>query len=64
MNQREHPPDVTALIVTRETDVTRALRGSREKNVTPVLLVTMETYVVSFSNVIGETNFVNSPNEM
>ena len=42
VNQRAHLSDVTVLIVTKETDVT------------PVLLVTMETHVVSFSKVISE----------
>ena len=71
VNEPGHPPDVIALTVTKETDMTRVrrgsremvvenvltgskemaaqnvLRGSREMNVTPVLMVTMETCVVS-----------------
>ena len=59
MNQRTGPPDVTVLIVTKETDVIYALKGSRvmiarnvpfvskEMNVTHVLLVTTVIYVVS-----------------
>ena len=41
-----HPPDVTALIVTKETDVTRALRGSRERVVLNAHRITMEMIVV------------------
>ena len=36
-NKPGHPPDVTALNVTKETDVTGAPRGSREKDVKNVL---------------------------
>ena len=59
VNESGHPPDVTALTVTKETDVTRAQRGSREMaaqtflrgskgmDVIDVLMVTMVTRVVS-----------------
>ena len=40
------PPDVTALIVTRETDVNNVLRGSGEKAAENAYTVTMETVAV------------------
>ena len=39
MKESGHLPDVTALIVTKETDVTRVLRGPREKVARNVPLV-------------------------
>ena len=47
VNKPGHPPDVTALIVTKETDVATVLKGSREMTVMNVLMVTMATHVVS-----------------
>ena len=47
VNELGHPQDVTALIATRETDVTTVPRGSREKTVMNVLMVTTATHVVS-----------------
>ena len=47
MNKLGHPPDVTALIVIKETGVTTVLRGSRQMTVMNVLMVTMATHVVS-----------------
>ena len=47
VNEPGHPLDVTALIVTKETDVTTVLRGSKEMTVTNALMVTMATHVVS-----------------
>ena len=47
VNEPGHPPDVTALTVTRETDVTTVLRCSREMVVLNVLMITMATHVVS-----------------
>ena len=47
VNKPGYPPDVTALIVTKETDVATVLKGSREMNVMNVLVVTMATHVVS-----------------
>ena len=39
VNSAGHPPGVTALIVTKETDVTTASRGSREMAVKNVPLI-------------------------
>ena len=62
VNKSGHPPDVTALIVTKVTDVNNVLRGSREMvaknvplaseeiNARPVLLVTLATLAVSFAH--------------
>ena len=36
VNKPGHPPDVTVLTVSRETDVTSVRRGSREMNVMTV----------------------------
>ena len=47
VNGPGHPPDVTALIATKETDARSVLRGSREKTVMNALMVTMATHVVS-----------------
>ena len=47
VNELGYPPDVTALIVTRGTDVTTVPRGSREKTVMNVLMVATATHVVS-----------------
>ena len=46
------PPDVTAVTVTKETDVTRALRGSREMVAKNVPRITMETIAVGRSNIM------------
>ena len=46
VNKPVHPPDVTVLIVTKETDVTTVLTDSRGKTVMNVLMVTMATHVV------------------
>ena len=37
VNEPGHPPDVTAQTITKEIDVTRALRGSREMSVMSVV---------------------------
>ena len=47
VNEPGRPPDVTVLIVMKETDAETALRGSREMTVMNVLMVTMATHVVS-----------------
>ena len=47
VNEHGHPPDVTVMIVFKETDVTNAEKGSKVINVMNVLLVTMATSVVS-----------------
>ena len=47
MNQQGSLPDVTAQTVTKETDAINALRGSKEMNVTHVLMVTMVIHVVT-----------------
>ena len=46
-NEPGRPPDVTVLIVMKETDAETALRGSREMTVMNVLMVTTATHVVS-----------------
>ena len=47
VNKPGHQPDVTVLIVTKETDARSVLTGSREMVVLNVLMVTMATRVVS-----------------
>ena len=46
VNEPGHPPDVTALIVTMEADVTTVLRTSREIAARNVHKITMEIIVV------------------
>ena len=48
-NRSGHPPDVTALMVTKETDATTALRGSREMAARNAYKATMEIIVVMIS---------------
>ena len=45
MNQKGYPPDVTAQIVTKETDVTGVWKGSREMVAKNVPLVSREMNV-------------------
>ena len=47
VNKPGHQPDVTVLIVTKETNARSVLTGSREMVVLNVLMVTMATHVVS-----------------
>ena len=47
VNEPGRPPDVTALIVMKETDAETVLRGSREMTVINVLMGTMATHAVS-----------------
>ena len=46
-NELGHPPDVIVLIVSKETGVTNAKRGSKVINVMNAPLITMATSVVS-----------------
>ena len=49
LNQPGHPPDVTALIVTKETDVKTVPRRSREMAARNAYKATMEIIVVMIS---------------
>ena len=62
VNQSGHPPGVTALIVTKETDVTHALTGSREMVVLNAHRITMGMIVVMILLfvIFGQCNAGNS----
>ena len=47
VNKPQQPSDVTALIVTKETDATRVLSGSREMVARNALIISTEIIVVA-----------------
>ena len=50
VNRHGHQPDVTVMIIFKETDVTNAQKGSKVMIVMNALLVTMATIVVSVNS--------------
>ena len=59
VNQPGHPPDVTALIISRETDVTSAQKGSKVTNVRNVPLISK---VMNVRNALRDSREKNVDN--